>query len=77
MADMRFKVGAHAVRHGVEVVEVWNEGEFVAQIVPAEDGRSIKIISKYATGEVVEDNRPPNVALDGRRVRAFVVMLGD
>lgn len=74
---MEFRVKPHTIHPGAQVVEVWNEGVFVGQVMAAEDGRSIKVISKYATGDVVEDNRFPNISADGRRVRAYIVVLGD
>lgn len=73
---MRFVVAPHSIRPGVHIVEVWNEGVFVGQVVPAEDGRSIKVISKYATGEVIdESDHLPNIADDGRLVRSYIVVL--
>lgn len=73
---MKFKIGKHSIRPGVEVVEVFDDqGVFVAQIVPSDDGCSIKVISKYATGTVFEDRRIPNVSFDGRRARSFVFVL--
>lgn len=74
---MEFRIAPHTVLPGVDVVEVWNAGVFVGLVCPADDGRSIKVISKYATGDVVdESNRLPNRAADGRFVRSFTVVLG-
>lgn len=76
---MRFNVSQHSVRPGVQVVEVFDsKGRLVATVTEAEDGRSIKVVSKYATGDVVKDDgRGPNVAHDGRKVLAFVILLKD
>jgi len=73
---MRFNVTPHSIRMDVEIVEVFDDqGRFIGQVVLAEDGQSIKVISKYATGEVIEDPRGPHYATDGRRVRSLIVCL--
>ena len=78
VVQMRFEIAAHSVVPGKHVVMVYDtEGVFVGQVCIAEDDRSIKVISKYATGNVIEDDRLPNTAGDGRRIRSYIIELGD
>ena len=74
---MRFNIAPHSVHPHKKVVEVYDScGVFVGQVCIADDNRSIKVISKYATGRVVEDNRGPNITADGRQVRSYIIELG-
>jgi len=74
---VRFLVVPHSVRPGAQIVEVLDDdGGLLATVTDAEDGRSVKVVSKWATGQVAWDHRGPNVAFDGRRIRAVVVVLG-
>ncbi|GAI76569.1 unnamed protein product, partial [marine sediment metagenome] len=43
--DIELKVASHGVLPGKQMVECWQNGEFVAGIYPHEDG--IRITSKY------------------------------
>jgi len=66
---VEFRIVPHSIRR-VNVVEVWVDGRFTGQICPADDGRSLRVISRHATG-VVEDTLP-SIAPD---VRVFTVVM--
>lgn len=80
---MRFKVEKRKVERGgvlveEEILEIYEESteNLIACLYPERDGRSIKILSKYATGEVeIDRKRWPQHAADGRRITALTVRI--
>ncbi|GAJ15755.1 unnamed protein product, partial [marine sediment metagenome] len=53
--DIELKVASHGVLPGKQMVECWQNGEFVAGIYPHEDG--IRITSKYMA-DVLKEEEP-------------------
>ena len=46
MPRTQLRLAAHSVRVGDAIIEVWYDGEFIAQVTTSE-GPRIKVISKY------------------------------
>ncbi len=42
-----FRIVDHSTRPGVSLVEVWENGDFIATIVPSDELNIFNIISKY------------------------------
>lgn len=45
-----FKLAPHSVLSGVQLVEIWDEGEMIGSIYPTEVG--IKVISKHVANDL-------------------------
>lgn len=54
-----FKVRPHREEPGVEMVEVWRDGVFVAGIYPRPDG--LRVFSKFMTDSVFNDRYPASI----------------
>lgn len=50
-----FRIERHFLHPGVQVVECWRDGVFIATLYPHQDG--IRIVSKYMT-DVVREEEP-------------------
>lgn len=64
---MKFRIAKHSIRPGIEIVEVFSEdGRFIGQICPGDTDGTIRVISKYLDGSVLDENYPMcvNVVLD-------------
>jgi hypothetical protein len=72
---MKFVVSRNLIS-GAQLVEVHDKRGFVASIVGTPDG-SLKIVSKYATGETTEAHGLPDRTVNDERVRAIIVTLGN
>ena len=57
---MEFRVTTHTVT-GKSMVEVWQDGEFIASIYAHEDG--MRIVSKYLDGVEHEAAMPPSIVI--------------
>lgn len=54
-----FRIATHAVT-GQVMVEVWDDGDFIAAVYPAAT-RGVTVVSKYALAATVKDDDAPNV----------------
>jgi len=43
-----FRVAAHSFRLGAQVIEIWEDDNFIAQITPSDERNTFQIISKYS-----------------------------
>ena len=57
---MEFRISTHTVT-GKPMVEVWQDGEFIASIYGHEDG--MRIVSKYLDGVKHEAATPPSIVI--------------
>jgi hypothetical protein len=56
---MTFRLAPHTLRPGVEIVEIWEDGEFIAQLVPSADVHGeLRLISKHHLLIETVDPRP-------------------
>ena len=44
---MTFRLAPHSIRPDTQVVEIWDGGQFVAQIVPGQEPGELRVISKH------------------------------
>lgn len=75
---MKFTVAPHSIIPGAEVVQVLDDaGQLLATIMENRTGtRGLKVISKFATGQVdVDRSSHPQFAVCGRRITAVSVDL--
>ena len=63
-SELRLK--PHTVQPGVNVIELWHDGKFLATIAPA-DGPGVRIVSKHGiqASPAPEDRSGANVLGDG------------
>ena len=57
---MEFRITTHTVT-GKPMVEVWQDGEFIASIYGHEDG--MRIVSKYLDGVAHKVDTPPSIVI--------------
>ena len=50
----------HQTKAGVNVFEVWHNGQFIAQLTGA-DGSGVRVISKHEMAATVDNSSPPGV----------------
>ena len=61
---MKFRIQPHALRPGVEVVEVYDDsGHFIATVSPGDDDREVRVTSKYIRDYKGDDRGVPHMVL--------------
>lgn len=74
---MNFCIKRHSIRRDCDVVEIRDDkGRLIGTVCPAHDGRSVQVLSKYATGRVIEKQDSGVRTLDDKPILAFVIELG-
>lgn len=56
-----FRVVPHSILPGLQMVECWRDGEFVAGVYPHQDG--IRVVSKFMTAVTKETHYPPSIII--------------
>jgi len=70
--NYEFRLVPHLALPGIQVVEVWREGKFVACIYPHQDG--IRVVSKFMTDMSWETE--PAMSL-GEWIPSAIIKLGE